>query len=121
MARILVVDDEPDPRLIMRIALENAGHEVIEASDGEEALVRARESAPALILLDLRMPGLDGWGVLERLRSEGTLNGMGVMIVSAFADDGVGARAVAEGCRGFLAKPFHLADLVRAVETALAA
>ncbi|HVM40286.1 MAG TPA: response regulator, partial [Acidimicrobiia bacterium] len=121
MSRILVVDDEPDPRLVVRIALEGEGHDVIEAASGEEALEVLNTEHVELVLLDIRMPGIDGWEVLRRLKAENRVNGMGVLLVSAFADPEVGARATQEGCRGFLAKPFRLAQLVDEVQRALAA
>lgn len=121
MSRILVVDDEPDPRLVVRIALEGAGHDVIEAASGEEALEMLSSEHVELMLLDIRMPGIDGWEVLRRLNEAGQVNGMGVLLVSAFADADVGARATEAGCRGFLAKPFRLAQLVDEVARALSA
>jgi CheY-like chemotaxis protein len=70
MKRILVVDDKASSRELVRTVLEHCGYEVIEAADGAEAVDKARESQPQLILLDLQMPALDGFGVIERLRRE---------------------------------------------------
>ena len=75
MARVLVVDDEPDVLLLCRLNLEQHGHEVFEAGNGEEALLVVRERRPDLIVLDLMLPGVDGYGVLEALRSEGSTPG----------------------------------------------
>ena len=69
MAIVLVVDDEPDILLLHRLNLEAAGHEVILAADGMTALERIAERRPDCVVLDVMMPVLDGWGVLERLRA----------------------------------------------------
>ena len=68
MARILVIDDAPDLALVLRMQLERAGHEVITAENGRRGLRRFYEVRPDLVVLDVRMPGLDGWETLERLR-----------------------------------------------------
>jgi DNA-binding response OmpR family regulator len=68
MARILVIDDAPDLALVLRMQLERAGHEVITAENGRRGLRAFYEVRPDLVVLDVRMPGLDGWETLERLR-----------------------------------------------------
>jgi DNA-binding response OmpR family regulator len=68
MARILVIDDAPDLALVLRMQLERAGHEVITAENGRRGLRRFYEVRPELVVLDVRMPELDGWETLERLR-----------------------------------------------------
>src|SRR3954468_11464815 len=68
MARILVIDDAPDLALVLRMQLERAGHEVVTAENGRRGLRRFYESRPDLVVLDVRMPELDGWETLERLR-----------------------------------------------------
>jgi DNA-binding response OmpR family regulator len=68
VARILVIDDAPDLAMVMRMLLERAGHEVITAENGRRGLRRFFEERPDLVVLDLRMPELDGWETLERLR-----------------------------------------------------
>src|SRR5690348_13363423 len=80
-ASILIVDDEPNVRLGFRTALETVGYPVDEAVDGPNALDRLERSPASLVLLDLRMPGLDGMEVLRRLRDAG--NGVPVIIVTA--------------------------------------
>jgi len=65
MALVLVVDDEPDIRELVRINLEQAGHRVVTAADGDEALASVRHEPPDALFLDVRMPGTDGWAVLE--------------------------------------------------------
>ena len=70
MKRILIADDKASSRELVRTVLEHCGYEVIEAADGAEALDKARESHPHLIMLDVQMPALDGFGVIEQLRNE---------------------------------------------------
>src|SRR5690349_19162627 len=70
MATILVVDDEPDIRLLLQLNLERDGHEIVTAGNGAEALAAVQTSPPELILLDVMMPDIDGWGVLEQLKSK---------------------------------------------------
>jgi CheY-like chemotaxis protein len=80
---VLVVDDDPDARELMRRALDSAGHEVIEASGGAEALILIDSRAPRLIVLDLMMPEVDGFDVLEHLRSRHRLQQIPVIVVTA--------------------------------------
>ncbi len=70
MARILVVDDEPDVILLCRVNLQHAGYDVLEASDGEQGLALALSELPDAIVLDLMLPLMDGYGVLDRLRAD---------------------------------------------------
>lgn len=112
--KILIVDDEPDIRMVARIALRDR-FEVLEAADGEEALRKIDEENPDLVFLDLRMPGLDGWGVLERLRSQRRLEEVPVIVVSAHGDPGIAEQALGLGCRGYLSKPFGPRDLLEAI------
>jgi CheY-like chemotaxis protein len=81
MARILVVDDEPDILLLHRLNLEAAGHEVLLAADGMKALERIDIDRPDCVVLDVMMPVLDGWGVLEAL--QGRIDAPPVLVVSA--------------------------------------
>ncbi len=112
--KILIVDDEPDIRMVARIALRDR-FEILEAGTGEEALIAIDEHSPDLVFLDLRMPGMDGWGVLERLRERGRLPAVPVIVVSAHGAPGTSEKALAMGCRGYLSKPFGPRDLVEAI------
>lgn len=109
---ILVVDD--DPAILATIAdiLALSGYPVVTTADGAEALRLAAELRPALVLLDLRMPGIDGWDVATTLRARGLA--APVLVMTAAQD----ARRWAEqlGADGYLAKPFDLDDLLTAVE-----
>lgn len=112
--KILIVDDEPDIRLVARIALRDR-YEVLEAGNGEEALRLVDEHNPDLVFLDLRMPGLDGWGVIEQLRQRGRLPAVPVVVVSAHGSTDTSDKAIAMGCRGYLTKPFAPRDLLEAI------
>ncbi len=115
--RVLVVDDEDSVRrLLMRIVSE-LDADVVEAANGLEALVSVSARRPDLVLLDLMMPELDGWGVLARLRERP--DPPPVLLVTARTDYPTFARAVREGAVGFLGKPFRMAELLRACRTLL--
>ena len=119
MARVLVVDDEPDVLLLCRLNLEQHGHEVFEAGNGEEALRVVRERRPDLIVLDLMLPGVDGYGVLEALRSEGSTPGVKVLVLSAKSLQADRDRSRQLGAEAFLTKPFLPDDLCRTVDRML--
>lgn len=108
--RILVVDDEEDVQILIRRILADAGYEVDSAGDGEQALERIEERRPDLVVLDLMMPGLDGWGVLEALRKRP--DPPPVVVVTALADYRAFTRGVREGAAAYVCKPFHFAELV---------
>jgi len=118
MAKILVVDDEPDILLMLRMGLEDEGHEVVMAADGELGLTAIAEHAPDLVLLDVMMPVLDGYGVLERKRDRG--DATPVIVLSAKSEQADVDRAMALGAREFVSKPFDLDRLVTLVATTLA-
>lgn len=108
-SRILVVDDEPTLRMGFRLALLTEGHPVDLARDGEEALAQLDRHPYALMILDLRMPGIDGIGVLRHLRHADTL--VPTVIASAHMDDAVVQNALRLGAVDFLSKPVRPRDL----------
>ena len=114
--RILVVDDEQDIQTFVSIILGHTGFHVECAGDGYQALEKIDALRPDLVVLDLMMPGLDGWAVLEELRRRPQRPR--VVVLSACADPD---RAAREGAVGCLAKPFHPRDLIRVCSEALAA
>src|SRR3954447_8172965 len=113
MARILVVDDEPDILLLHRLNLEAAGHEVVLAADGMKALERIRADRPDCVVLDVMMPVLDGWGVLEALQA--LIDSPPVLVVSAKSTDADIERALLLGAKGYIAKPFNAEQLLEEV------
>lgn len=118
MANVLVVDDEPDILLLHRLNLEAAGHVVVLAADGITALDRIGERRPDCVVLDVMMPVLDGWGVLERLRTVD--DAPPVLVVSAKSSPSDIDRALELGAAGFLAKPFDGDVLLERVAALLA-
>lgn len=122
MATVLIVDDEPDIVLLVRINLELAGHEVVSAEDGEEALAVARERHPDVIVLDVMMPKLDGWGVLEQLKADPdvVVRTIPVVMLTALTTDQDQVRGGIEGAIEYLSKPVAPGALVAAVEAAMA-
>src|SRR3954465_7115586 len=113
MARILVVDDEPDILLLHRLNLEGAGHEVLLAADGMKALERIDEDAPDCVVLDVMMPVLDGWGVLEALLLRAAPPP--VLVVSAKSAAADIEHALSMGASAYLSKPFNAHTLLEEV------
>jgi CheY-like chemotaxis protein len=118
-ARILVVDDEPAIRLLCRVNLQADGFAVQEAQDGAAALRIAREWHPDLVLLDVMMPGEDGFAVAERIGDDPELAGTRVLFLTARADIGDHGRARGSGVVGHVTKPFNPSSLVDEVRSAL--
>jgi len=117
---ILIADDKDTGRELVRTVLENSGYRVIEASDGLEALRFARELHPDLIILDLHMPGLDGFTVMQKLRSEADFASTPVMALTASAMAGDRERALTAGFTGYVTKPIRLGALRSEIERMLA-
>jgi CheY-like chemotaxis protein len=115
---VLLVEDEPDVLLVARLMLEEAGYAVI-ARGGEEAIELAEKAKVDAVFLDLRMPGMDGWGVLKELRARGTIPRLPVIVLSAHADPSAIERSFELGAKGYVKKPFRATDLTRALEAVL--
>ncbi|HET9554588.1 MAG TPA: response regulator [Anaeromyxobacteraceae bacterium] len=98
---ILVVDDDDDFREALCEVLAEAGYPVAQAPSGEEALARVAEETPGIILLDLKMPGIDGWGVMERLRADPKAAAIPILILSAY---GYEWEAELLGAQGYIPK-----------------
>jgi DNA-binding response OmpR family regulator len=113
------VDDEEDVQILIRRILSDAGYDVDSAGDGEQALERIEDRRPDLVVLDLMMPGLDGWGVLENLRKRP--DPPPVVVVTALADYQAFTRGVREGAAAYVCKPFHFAELVATCQKVLLA
>ena len=120
--KVLVVDDEAPIRLLCRVNLEAEGMEVVEAPDGARGVELARAERPDAILLDVMMPGLDGWSVADRLLEDETTSGIPIVFLTARADLRDRARGMDLGGLDYVTKPFNpieLASLVRAVVAAV--
>jgi len=98
---ILVVDDDDDFREGLCAVLEQAGYPVEQAPSGEQALLRIADEAPGIVLLDLKMPGIDGWGVMERMRADPRSASIPILVLSAY---GYEWEAELLGAQGFIPK-----------------
>jgi len=115
--RILLADDEESMRTLVRHILEDMGYEVDLANDGRRALEMIAARRPDLLILDLMMPEMDGWGVLERLRE--SEDPPPVLLLTARSDYATFVRAVRGGVTAFIGKPFRLQELVNACKKIL--
>jgi two-component system cell cycle response regulator len=119
MARILIVEDNPENLELMRYLLQAFGHEPLVAADGLAGLAAARRDAPDLILCDIHMPGLDGHGVLAGLRRDPRLARIPVLAVTALAMIGDRGKLLAAGFDGYIGKPIEPEKFVAEVESFL--
>ncbi|MDZ7578543.1 MAG: response regulator [Candidatus Nanopelagicales bacterium] len=119
MATVLVVDDEPSVRSLLRDVLELDGYDVIEAADGEEALRQIARSLPDFVILDIMMPGMSGLDVLRRLRVEHTVTDLPIMLLTAATDDETTWAGWTAGASVFIPKPFDPGRLLDWIEKLL--
>jgi CheY-like chemotaxis protein len=117
--KILVIEDEADIRTLLKKRLESGGYETAFAWDAVTALTVARKTEPDLIILDLGLPGGDGYVVMERLQTLAPFAMLPIIVVSAQPADPHRERALAAGARAFIAKPFNAETLLAAVHEAL--
>jgi len=117
--KVLIADDKETGRELVRTVLEDKGYSVFEASNGIEALEMAHQVRPDLIILDLHMPGLDGFGVIKELRLDSSFAKTPVIALTASAMQGDRARAAAAGFTGYITKPVPLKLLRSEVERLL--
>jgi two-component system, cell cycle response regulator DivK len=110
--RILVVEDHEDNRQILRVLLGSAGYEMIEAHDGETALTTAASERPDLILMDIQLPGLDGYEATRRIKADPALRGIPIIAVTSYALSGDEEKARAAGCAAYVAKPYRPLELL---------
>jgi len=119
MPRVLVIDDEGPIRLLCRVNLEAAGMEVSEADDGPSGVEAARSERPDVILLDVMMPGMDGWEVFGELLKDEETAGIPVVFLTARAELRDQARGLELGGVDYVTKPFNPLDLAPLVEDLL--
>jgi DNA-binding response OmpR family regulator len=119
--RVLVVDDEAPIRLLCRVNLEAEGMSVVEAGDGPGGLELARSEQPDVILLDVMIPGLDGWRVAERLLADPVTRDIPIVFLTARADVRDRARGIDLGGLDYVTKPFNPVDLAALVRSVVGA
>lgn len=119
-ALVLIVDDGEDNRAMYRSHLEHAGYRVVEASDATEGIALARELMPAIVVMDLSMPDIDGWEATRLLKSDPATRRIGIVALSAFHEPESRRRAREAGADFFLAKPclprelaLHVSECIR--------
>jgi DNA-binding response OmpR family regulator len=120
MTKVLVIDDEAPIRLLCRVNLEAEGMQVLEAADGPTGLDHARNDAPDVILLDVMMPGLDGWRVAEQLLVDPSTKKIPIVFLTARAEFRDRARGLDIGGVDYVTKPFNPLELAPLVEDVLA-
>ena len=120
MPRVLVIDDEAPIRLLCRVNLEAAGMEVLEAQDGPSGLEEARREHPDVVLLDVMMPGMDGWEVFSALLEDESTSSIPIVFLTARAELRDQARGLELGGVDYVTKPFNPLDLAPLVDNLLA-
>jgi DNA-binding response OmpR family regulator len=116
---VLVVDDEPMARTLLRLMLVRAGFEVFEAEDGYDALDKVSQNPPDLMILDVMMPGMDGFTVCESIRSDDQTASLPIIMLSAKTDTESVNRGLRAGANKYLTKPVSPEDLTRHVRDTL--
>jgi len=116
---VLIVDDEPMARTLLRLMLIRAGFNVAEAEDGFDALDKVRKNRPDIILLDVMMPGMDGFAVCERLRNDAETAALPIIMLSAKTDLGSINKGLRVGATVYLTKPISPEELTRHVRETL--
>jgi two-component system, cell cycle response regulator DivK len=104
--RILVIEDQEDNRRIVRDLLTSVGYEIIEAVTGEEGVTAAESHVPDLILMDIQLPGLDGYEATRRIKANPALLHIPIIAVTSYALSGDDVKAFEAGCNGYVSKPF---------------
>jgi two-component system, cell cycle response regulator DivK len=119
MARVLIIEDNPANMLLMAYLLKAFGHETLEASSGAVGLELAQTATPQIILCDLQMPGIDGYEIAQRLKSDASLKTIPLIAVTAYAMVGDREKALAAGFDGYISKPISPESFVDEVEVFL--
>jgi CheY-like chemotaxis protein len=112
---ILIVDDNAANLKLARVILTSEGYEVRTAGDAEEALAAVRDHAPALILMDIQLPGMDGLELTRRLKADPRTRGIAILALTAYAMKGDEERMLAAGCDGYVAKPIDRQRLIQQI------
>lgn len=120
MATILLVEDNPANMKLAAFVLAQGGHEVLAATSADAALALMRERVPALVLMDVQLPGMDGLAATRRLKADPATRAIPVVALTAFAMRGDAERIRAAGCDGYIPKPIRYQELLAEVARVLA-
>ena len=119
VSTIMTVDDSPSMRMLLRSALTQLGYQVIEAEDGVHALERLEGAEPDLLITDINMPRLDGFGLIEKVRAKAEHRNLPILVLTTESSDEKKQRARAAGATGWIVKPFHPDKLATAIRRVL--
>ena len=117
--RILVVEDQEDLRGVLRDLLTGSGFEVAEAADGQTAVAKAKSERPDLILMDIQLPGIDGYEAARQIKADPDLQATPIIAVSSLAMKGDEQKARASGCDDYVTKPYSPMQLLRLIRDRL--
>lgn len=116
---VLIIEDEAEIRRFVRRVLELEGYRVLQAEDGDDGMRLMRESGVSLVLLDLRLPGIDGWEILAQMKGAAELSAIPAIVFSASAESLTRDRALSMGAADYLVKPISASRLKEAVNAVL--
>ena len=116
---IMTVDDSPSMRMLLRAALSDLGYRVLEAEDGVHALERIDLIDPDLLITDINMPRMDGFGLIEAVRAKDERKGLPILVLTTESSDEKKQRARQAGATGWIVKPFHPEKLAAAIRRVL--
>lgn len=120
MAKILIIEDNPANMTFDVFLVQSAGHSVLTATDAEAGLVLARSEQPDLILMDIQLPGMDGFEATKQLKSDSITSSIPVIALTALAMKGDEERIRAAGCDGYIAKPMRYQEFLATIASQLA-
>ncbi|MFZ4828101.1 MAG: response regulator [Phototrophicaceae bacterium] len=110
-ARILVIEDNPDNMMLITDVLESLEYQVLQATDGEQGIIKTQAEIPDLILMDLSLPKVDGWTATRQIKGDSSLKHIPIIALTAHAMMGDKERALNAGCDDYLSKPINLKEL----------
>jgi len=116
---IMTVDDSPSMRMLLKAALTDLGYKVLEAEDGVQALERLDGATPDLLITDINMPRLDGFGLIEKVREQDLHRNLPILVLTTESSDEKKQRARSAGATGWIVKPFHPDKLAAAIRRVL--
>ena len=120
MAKILIVEDNADNMILLEFVLKSAGHTVLAATDAEAGLTMARDEQPNLILMDIQLPGMDGFAATAMLKQDPATAGIPVIALTAMAMKEDQEKSQAAGCDAYISKPLRYQELYAAIDALLA-